>query len=142
MRENKTPAQVSNLLELMKSKSSMKELYTSENVERLIEYLDSFGHHLARSAGLKTSQIRKFLDAVKRIQTELRNRRELPVRQRIVRLKPALVYATARQKRHLQDFSIVVNRAIDMVEDDKDFNYFVEFVEGIVAYHKFHGGRD
>jgi len=32
--------------------------------------------------------------------------------------------------------------AMDKVEDKKDFDYFVEFLEAIVAYHKYHGGKD
>ncbi|GEM_PF-5634992 len=66
MRNNRPPAQVSELLEFMKSKSRMKELYDSKNVEQLMGSLDHFGYHLAKSVGLKTSQIRKFFDTVKR----------------------------------------------------------------------------
>ncbi len=142
MKSNSSPRHVTKLLDLMKQNRNMKELYDEKNVNTLIKALDEFGYHLAKNARLKTNQIRKFFDAVKRIQTELRNKREVPVRQRVIRLKPALAYATARQQKQLQDFSNVLNRAIDMVKDKEDFNYFVEFVEGIVAYHKFHGGKD
>jgi len=72
----------------------------------------------------------------------LKTHGEIAIRQRVIRLKPALAYATARQRKQLQDFSNVVIKAIDMIRDNEDFNYFVEFIEGIVAYHRFHGGKD
>ena len=136
------------LKEFIKRFSTMKEMYegTADGrpaVEILIEKLDSFGNYLANTARLKTTQIRKFFSSVKKIQSELRSgRKATEPRQRILRLKPALAYATARQKKQLQEFTEVMYLAMDMVKKPEDFEYFVEFLEAIVAYHKFHGGKD
>ena len=146
--ERNTSRESADLKEFIKRFSTIKDMYEGvadgrAAVEVLIEKLDSFGRYLAKTANLKTTQIRKFFSSVKKIQSELRSGRESTnPRQKILRLKPALAYATARQKKQLQEFTEVMYLAMDMVKEPEDFEYFVEFLEAIVAYHKFHGGRD
>jgi len=141
---------IDKLKEFLGQKSTMSELYEGEtggktNVEKLLELLEKYGNYLANQANLNTSQIRKFFDTVKKIEIELQKPDEISetqVRQRVLRLKPSLAYAVARQRRKLKPFADIIYRAIDMVKTKKDFIYFVEFVESIIAYHKYHGGRD
>ena len=137
------------LKSLLDEYSTMSELYEGKtsnkpNVELLIPLLEDFGRFLAQTVKLKTTQIRKFFDAVKHIHSELKQKEieDIQVRQRIIRLKPALAYATGRQRKQLRDFSVILYKAMGMVKSKKDFDYFVEFMESIVAYHKFYGGKD
>ena len=144
---NKLSSEAIELKKFIEGFRSMKELYEGKregkgNVELLIPKIEKFGEYLAKTANLKTSQIRKFFDAVKKIQNETRVKKSGNIRARILRIKPQLAYATAKQPRQLKDFADVVHTAIDKVKDEKDFEYFVEFVEAIVAYHKYYGGRD
>ena len=149
MRDRGPSKEFVELRDMLSKFKNMKELYEGKssgklNVETLLPLLENFGRYLAKSAGLKSSQIRKFFDAVKNIQNEFVQKEisKGEIRQRILRLKPALAYATARQRHQLQSFTDIMYMAMDKVEDKKDFDYFVEFLEAIVAYHKYHGGKD
>ncbi len=144
---NKDFSDVVELKRFIEGFNTMKDLYEGrtedrENIEIIIEELEKFGNYLAKKAYLKTSQIRKFFDAVKKIQNEARMKKTGNIRARLLRIKPQLAYATAKQPKQLKDFADIVHMAIDKVEDEKDFEYFVEFVEAIVAYHKYCGGKD
>lgn len=144
---NKGSSEAMELKKFVERFRTMTDLYEGqtekkENVEILIEKIEGFGDYLANTAKLKTSQIRKFFDAVKKIQNEVRMKKSGNIKARLLRIKPQLAYATAKQPRQLKDFAEVVYTAINKVKDEKDFEYFVEFVEAIVAYHKYYGGRD
>ena len=155
------PTEVVELKNMLNKYRTLSELFDGEtnnepNVKALMKLVEDFGKYLAsRNVGLKTSQIRKFFDALKGIQKglkgmekELRNKGnnikdlDLKAQQSIYRLKPALAYATGRHRKQLADFSDVVNIAIEKVKSKKDFDYLVEFVEYIVAFHKYYGGGD
>lgn len=147
--KNRGPSkEFTDLKKMLDKFKTMQELYKGksfdkQNVEVLLPLLENFGKYL-KNVELRSSQIRKFFDAVKNIQNELR-RREVSngeIRQRVFRLKPALAYATARQRNQLQSFTDIMYLAMDKIENKKDFDYFVEFLEAIVAYHKYHGGKD
>ena len=42
----------------------------------------------------------------------------------------------------MQHFADIMYMAIERTKTVKDFDYFVEFLEAIVAYHKYYGGKD
>ena len=149
-RRDEQSREVIELKKFLEQKSTMSEVYEGEtdgktNVEKLLELLEKYGNYLANRVRLNTNQIRKFFDTVKKIEIEFQKPGEISetqVRQRVLRLKPSLAYAVARQQRKLKPFADVIYQAIEMVKTKKDFIYFVEFVESIIAYHKYYGGRD
>ncbi len=107
------------------------------SVDDLVKYAEEMGKHLSQ-INLKTNQIRKFLDAVKKLESgggKEFNRDEVKL------LKPKLAYAAGRQT-EVKPLMLVLDPCIDRVDTPKDFKQFARLVEGIVAYHKFYGGRD
>jgi CRISPR-associated protein Csm2 len=56
-------------------------------------------------------------------------------------LKPKLAYAAGRQD-EVKPLMAVLVPCIDRVHTKDDFSHFYRFVEAIIAYHRFHGGRD
>ena len=107
----------------------------------LVEYGEKMGDFLANQVRLKTTQIRKFLDAVNKISAEGLDKEDEFFRERTILLKPKLAYAAGRQD-EVKPLMTVLDPCMDRVEDGKDFDRFARFVESIVAYHKYHGGRD
>jgi len=101
------------------------------------------GDFLANRIRLKTSQIRKFLDAVNEIKSKSVQQAtdDAFFRSECMLLKPKLAYAAGRQDEVKPLMSVLVS-CIDRVYKKSDFSNFYRFVEAIMAYHRFHGGRD
>jgi len=134
---------------LKKLKSSLKEY----PIRTLVKDTEEFGQYL-KNSGLKTNQIRKFLDAVNRIKLELSIKlksqkndealllSEVPkIDVELVLLKQKLAYACARDPA-VKPLKEVMDVAIDKVKDSEDFERFFQLVESIIAYHKAAGGKD
>lgn len=120
------------------------------DIRELVDHTEKLGKELV-SRQLKTNQIRKVLDAVKRLKSNLdknENRDFNVIKDDLVFLKPQLAYAAARQQRNNRDlgpvapFKQVLDAAIKEVKTTKDFDKFVQLVEAIIAYHKAAGGQD
>ncbi len=94
---------------------------------------------------LKTTQLRRFFGAIKDIEKDLERNEWKKVEADFYLLKPKLAYAKGR-KLIPDEFFYVVKSLMNKIdkgdEQDKKANYnrFVEFLEAVVAYHKFHGG--
>ena len=106
--------------------------------DKLVDYADKLGKYL-RDSGIKTSQIRKFLDAVNRIRAEVNA--NTFTNEPVILLKPKLAYATGREKK-IEPLLAVLSPCIDRTKTYKDFQKLVRFIESIVAYHKYYGGTD
>ena len=133
---------VDEIKRLLSSKQTLSELYKNpENIENLTDALEKFGNFLANRLKIKTTQIRKFYESLKRIDLESSRKSEDEIRIEVLKLKPILAYAVGRQ-RNIRPFYEVINEAISRVKGKEDFKNFVELVKAIVAYHKFHGGRE
>ncbi|MBW4615250.1 MAG: type III-A CRISPR-associated protein Csm2 [Desmonostoc vinosum HA7617-LM4] len=120
------------------------------NIRELVNDTEKLGKELANNR-LKTNQIRKFLDAVKRLKSNLdkNDKREFDViKDDLILLQPKLAYAAARQRKNNRDlgpvapFKQVLDAAILQVKTTKDFDRLVQLVEAIIAYHKAAGGED
>ena len=85
---------------------------------------------------------RKVLDSFDKIKSAVRTRKEgISVGEEIQPLKIHLAYAAGRESA-LKPLHKVLSVAIDKVQDREDFRKFSQFIEGLVAYHKFHGGKE
>lgn len=115
--------------------------------EELDRQGEKWGKDLAGHSGVKTNQIRNLYATVQHIR--VRASRPQPdtedINRRLVFLKPKLAYASGRQPalKGLRNFLV---QAIDSVIRSEDppkaqENFFI-LMESIVAYHKFHGGKD
>jgi len=110
--------------------------------EDLVKYAEEVGDFLANRARLKTSQIRKFLDAINAIKSKGRRREEVSFFEReAILLKPKLAYAAGKQD-EVKPLMRVLDPCMSRVKDEDDFLNFYRFIEAIVAYHRFHGGRE
>ncbi len=112
---------------------------------------DVFCH---KKYGIKTNQIRNFFSHINTIQMKYKKKKQYheDIDKDLILLKPKLAYAAGRQKQGSSEqdiyklFTKLLSKAIDGVRDSKEKdkaieNYFA-FVEAIVAYHKYHGGKD
>ena len=114
----------------------------------LVEDTEELGKKLARD--LKTTQIRKFLDAVNRLkaQPDRDNNFTEKVKPELDLLRPKLAYAAARQRKGDRDpgpvepLRKVLEAAIKKVDEPEDFTRLVQLIESIIAYHKAAGGKD
>ncbi len=91
---------------------------------------------------MKTTQVRRFLDAIKRLNNELAKSNEFSnIEVEMLLLKPKVAYTAARHKSALP-FSNVITAAIDKVNDRDSFIRLTQLIESIIAYHKAAGGQD
>jgi len=104
------------------------------NEKLLVEYAEIEGINCVLHK-LTITQIRKFLDAIKKITKENFKSDE------VVLLKPKLAYSVGRESKVLPLME-VLEPCIDKVNDWNTFKRFVQFIESIVAYHVYYGGRD
>lgn len=125
-----------------------RKLLRNYEIRELVKQAEDLGSYLQQQ-GLKTNQIRKFLDAVNQLRVELGQDKDENfsiIKDRVVLLKPKLAYAAARQqegKRNpVKPLSDVISEAIDTVHDSPDFYRLVQLIESIIAYHKAAGGKD
>lgn len=104
---------------------------------------------------LKTAQIRRFYEAIlglsaamtswTRHSKDFKNETEYfqqVIKSQLMMLKPELANAQARQPREFTPLFTVLNPCINRVNSPEGLRRLAQFMEAIVAYHKFHGGRD
>jgi CRISPR-associated protein Csm2 len=99
-----------------------------------------------KKEGLKPTQLRKVFHELKRIQkdveTEIRGDvsrlNENFDRKRLMKLLPLLAYAKGRKLIHDHFYQIMKTcLSAEKLKNNEDFLKVVEFVEAILAYHKF-----
>lgn len=108
--------------------------------EELVNVADRLGRYLKEN-NLKTSQVRRFLDGVRRIDVQFDKGKSFN-RDSIILLKPKLAYAAGRQS-SVKPLMDILEPAISASTDSyESFKKLLALIEGIMAYHKFHGGGD
>lgn len=99
---------------------------------------------------IKTNQIRNFFSHFNTIKNDFKilKIKKQPVESldaSLILIKPKLAYAKGRNP-VVEPFQRLLFEVIDLVYSSKNkekaYNNFFEFVEAIVAYHKYHGGKD
>lgn len=105
--------------------------------EDLVRHADQLGLLLRDS--LNTTQIRKLLSRITALTLRFDQKfdqEEVPL------LKVRLAYAAARERKGVGTLAEVLLPAVDLIKSEPDYRWFARFVEAIVAYHRYHGGRD
>lgn len=119
--------------------------------EKLEDATPSLIEQIAREDGktftpIKTNQIRNVFAHINRMRQDFRQEGWTPGLERnLVMLKPRLAYAAGRQQvvKPLNDrLSQAINGVLASEKKEKAIQNFFDLVEGIVAYHKFYGGKD
>ncbi len=105
----------------------------------LVRFSDDFGMELKESK-VTTSQMRKIFSEIKHIHREAQSTKRFNI-DRVKMLKPKIAYLAGREDK-LKPFKRVMDTFIDKVGDGEDFARLASFMEAVMAYHKYHGGRD
>ena len=98
---------------------------------------------------IKTNQIRNVFSEITLIRTKFKQKKEWTkeIESSLILLKPKLAYAKGRNPQ-VENFQEFMFKAIDSVieaNNDSKLNALENFfllIESIVAYHKFHGGKE
>lgn len=109
--------------------------------DELVNIADKMGKFL-ESLDLKTTQVRRFLDGVRKIDA-LSDKGKKFNKDSVILLKPKLAYAAGRDKERIGPLMDVLEPAITAgAKTYEDFKRLVALIEGIMAYHKYYGGKD
>ena len=96
---------------------------------------------------IRASQVRNVYSAITKIRNDYRSSGGSfeEVRASLVMLRPKLAYVAGRHKQ-VRPFRDLFDEAIEAVLGSKDtskaLGNFFALAEAVVAYHRFHGGRD
>lgn len=114
----------------------LKKIIRDGDVKFMNEFCFNVGKYYADN-NLTTSQIRNIFDEIQNMKSYDERKLQL--------LRPKLAYIAGRHakktkviKNHLQP---MLDEAIKMTTKD-NFENFKNFLEAIVAYHRFHGGKE
>ena len=111
------------------------------SADELVTIADQMGKYLEK-IDLKTTQVRKFLDGVRKIDA-LSEKGKKFNKDLVILLKPKLAYAAGRDKEKIGPLMQVLEPAITAGSRTyEDFRRLLALLEGIMAYHKYYGGRD
>ncbi len=108
--------------------------------EKLVENAEKLGKHLGER--LSASQIRSIFSEVKRMREYDGDRLNL--------LRPKMAYTAGRHGKISQgklvgpivDLQEVLDECIKRTSNEKEFENFRNFFEAILAYHRYHGGKE
>jgi len=111
------------------------------SADELVNIADIMGEYL-KSLDLKTTQVRRFLDGVRKIDAVSDKGKKFS-KDLVILLKPKLAYAAGRDKDKIGPLMQVLEPAITAGSRTyEDFKRLLALIEGIMAYHKYYGGRD
>jgi CRISPR-associated protein Csm2 len=131
--------------------TNIKRLIQSDNPELLVDQAFAIGRKLAIEDKLTTNQIRNVFGEARKIQARWQSPADTNAqRTSLVLLKPKLAFQSARHRSviYLQEcVSAAIDGVIETTTNREQTEYerfvrFMNFFEAILAYHKFHGGRD
>lgn len=130
-------AEVKEIIEEIRGLSRMKDL----PVERFAEE-GGLADSLAKKFGdkLKPTQLRKVFHQLKSLKMKVEREKKFQ-RSDLVKLLPTLVYATGRGLMP-KDFYDLMKECMHSkrLQDSEDFLRFVEFLEALLAFHKYRVG--
>ncbi|MEW6665746.1 MAG: type III-A CRISPR-associated protein Csm2 [Thermodesulfobacteriota bacterium] len=94
---------------------------------------------------LKMNQIRRFLDAVRRIEADLKNsktRKFEELSDSVILLRPKLAYAAGREEQVIPLVNVLDPAIQSGAKSKENFTKLLRLIEGIIAYHRFAGGSN
>jgi len=138
-------------MENLINKDSLQKIIQQGDAEELNNYAEYLGkifvtEKITEERGqrktekaLSTSQIRNILDEIQRIPKKENFEK---IKNTLNLLRPKLAYAAGRHRGRVKDFREIVEEAIKLVRTPEHFANFRNFIEAIVAYHRYHGGKE
>ena len=107
--------------------------------DELVDISSKMGGYLLRS--LKTTQVRRFLDGIRKLDVQFDKGKNFN-KDLVILMKPKLAYAVGRNQ-DIKPLMEVLEPAITAgAKSYADFKRLIALIEGIVAYHRYHGGKD
>ncbi len=128
--------------ELQKKLESFKSRGLKDiSADEIVSIADRMGRYL-KELDLKTTQIRRFLDGIRKIDIQFKRGKDFNP-DMVVLLKPKLAYAAGREPKKIKPLMQILDPAITAgASSYENFKKLVALIEGIVAYHRYYGGRD
>ena len=114
----------------------MEKIFKQMDAKTLNEFASKKAEELVqgkREERLTTSQIRNVLDEIQKMREYDETRLQL--------IRPKLAYTAGKHGGRVRDFQVIMEEAIRLANRD-NFEFFKAFVEAIVAYHRYHGGKE
>lgn len=116
-----------------------------------VDFCNEFGEEIAHS--MSASQIRNVFGEMRRIDIKLSTQSSTSFEKQkpsFIMLKPRLAYAVKRHNnKGIREFNELFVTGFDTVlkendskEEEKRFKNFMLLLEGVLAYHKFYGGKE
>jgi len=95
---------------------------------------------------ITTSQIRKLLTGVIKIANKLRlfeGELTEEIKKDIEKLRIQFIYQAGRHEK-VQEFdkTAKISKKLKEIQTKEEFEEFHRFIEGVVAYHRYYGGKD
>jgi len=112
-----------------------------------IEFCDKFGKKIVEGK-LTTSQIRIIFGELRRIEMRIKDKKILPQNEKttLLMLRPKLAYAVKRHNNEgIKEFNAFFKIAYDTIVKNNNFTTFNNLMllfEGILAFHKYYGGKE
>ncbi|MDH7513895.1 MAG: type III-A CRISPR-associated protein Csm2 [Clostridiales bacterium] len=122
-----------------------RELIDEEKIKKILagemkelnDYAKELGNFFAEGRereALSTSQVRNVLDEIQKMPEREFDENQLQL------LRPKLAYIAGRHRGKVKKFQELLDQAIQLTNKD-NFRNFKYFVEAIVAYHRYYGGK-
>jgi len=96
----------------------------------------------ADAIDLKMNQIRRFLVAARKIETEIKSKSFEAVSDTIVLLRPKLAYAAGREQKVVPLMNVLDPAIKSAAQSRENFKKFLKLIESIIAFHKYYGGKN
>jgi CRISPR type III-A-associated protein Csm2 len=110
------------------------------------EAIDNANNLAEKIAGMSTSQLRKFFGPLKKLQLEIKVKKGGDfgkITPKLIMMKPMLAYSVGKKRtQELQFFYDSMEGIFSKIDSEKKFYVFFNYVEALVAFHKFHSNHD
>lgn len=131
-----------------KIKATSKDFLKWTSQERLQNAME-LGRYLF-SQNLKTNQIRRVLETARRVHLSLKREGRGEFIDDVVKMRYLLAYAVGKEtnrykKDALKTLYDVLDPMLEVIMNNptpENFEVFYDFLQAVVAYHKFYGGGD
>lgn len=111
-----------------------------DTAQRFLVWLEALGHYLQKR--IEVTQIRKTLERIRKLYLDaISGRKEEKVIIAEAKLIAALFAYDAGRHPQLKDLYKIIRWVIDNVKSVKDIVVLKQLAEGIIAFHRFYGGK-
>ncbi|MHA1439954.1 MAG: type III-A CRISPR-associated protein Csm2 [Promethearchaeota archaeon] len=110
------------------------------------EQIKKISFFIVKIDNLRTNQIRKFLTLFNKVMYKLEKMTSDDLNMELRKIQNLIVYYAGKSN-SVENFGSIIYRLLEKVVQEKNdkkakFNEIYEIIEGIIAHHKYFGGRD